>query len=72
MAKVTIVLEDVGSNVSMVMTPPASDLFAKIMQQGHEKLTPAETYAVFCANQVRAQSKEIDKAMNIMIPRIKP
>ena len=71
MAKITITLEDVGSNVKVEMTPQAGDLFAKIMQQGHEALTPAESYAAFIVNQVRSQSKAIGEKMPISIPRIR-
>lgn len=70
MAKITITLDDVGGNVKMDITPKAADLYGKIMQQGHEALTPAEAYGVFIVNQVRAQSKAVGAKLPIVIPRL--
>jgi len=71
MAKITITIEDVGSNVKMEVKPTAAELYQKLMQQGHEKLSPSEAYALFIVNQVRAQSKAVGGAMKLMIPRVK-
>ncbi len=70
MAKVTITIEDVGSNGVRVMCDPNFETIMKLHLSG-TALTSAHGYALSALNTIRTKSKEQKHEMKVLIPRLK-